>query len=116
MFSRDEMVSERSQTSELQAKLSASVHERLAAEGERERLELEIQRLNEQLKWHHEQLASTKEALGSSQKLELHDPPIESRLSPVEKTNDESLDQVTGFQVFGWLIWFVWILFDDLGN
>uniref|UniRef100_A0A8D3B143 Coiled-coil domain containing 30 n=1 Tax=Scophthalmus maximus TaxID=52904 RepID=A0A8D3B143_SCOMX len=92
---RDEMVSERSQTSELQAKLSASVHERLAAEGERERLELEIQRLNEQLKWHHEQLASTKEALGSSQKLELHDPPIESRLSPVEKTNDESLDQLS---------------------
>ncbi|XP_040009974.1 coiled-coil domain-containing protein 30 isoform X2 [Xiphias gladius] len=92
---RGEMVSERLQTADLQAKLSSSVQEKLAAEGERERLELEIQRLNEQLKWHQEQLSSTKEALSSSQKLELHTANIESRLSPVERTKDESLDQLS---------------------
>nr|XP_019944440.1 PREDICTED: coiled-coil domain-containing protein 30 isoform X3 [Paralichthys olivaceus] len=90
---RDEMVSERRQSAELQAKLSSSVQEKLAAEGERERLELKTERLNEQLKWYQEQLASTKEALSSSQKLELHTGHTESRLSPVERTKDESLDQ-----------------------
>nr|XP_019944444.1 PREDICTED: coiled-coil domain-containing protein 30 isoform X7 [Paralichthys olivaceus] len=92
---RDEMVSERRQSAELQAKLSSSVQEKLAAEGERERLELKTERLNEQLKWYQEQLASTKEALSSSQKLELHTGHTESRLSPVERTKDESLDQLS---------------------
>ncbi|XP_069382040.1 coiled-coil domain-containing protein 30 isoform X6 [Paralichthys olivaceus] len=92
---RDEMVSERRQSAELQAKLSSSVQEKLAAEGERERLELKTERLNEQLKWYQEQLASTKEALSSSQKLELHTGHTESRLSPVERTMDESLDQLS---------------------
>lgn len=93
------MVSERLQTAELQAKLSSSVHEKLTAEGERERLELEIQRLKAQLKWHQEQLSSTKEALISSPKPELHTVHIESRFSPVERTKDESVDQVTGLHV-----------------
>lgn len=93
------MVSERLQTAELQAQLSSSVQEKLTAEGERERLELEIQRLREQVKWHQEQLSSTKEALIISQKPELHAAHIESRLSPVERTKDECLDQVTGLHV-----------------
>lgn len=96
---RDEMVSERLQTAELQAKLSSSVQEKLTTQGERERLELEIQRLKVQLKWHQEQLSSTKEALISSQKPELHTAHVESRLSPLERTKDESLDQVTGLHV-----------------
>ncbi|XP_078110833.1 uncharacterized protein ccdc30 isoform X2 [Sander vitreus] len=91
---RDEMVSERLQTAELQAKLSCSVQEKLTAEGERERLELEIQRLKEQLKWHQEQLSSTKEALIGSQKPELHTAHAQSRLSPVDWTKDEGLDQL----------------------
>ncbi|XP_045912625.1 coiled-coil domain-containing protein 30 isoform X5 [Micropterus dolomieu] len=90
---RDEMASERLQTAELQAKLSSSVQEKLTTQGERERLELEIQRLKVQLKWHQEQLSSTKEALISSQKPELHTAHVESRLSPLERTKDESLDQ-----------------------
>ncbi|XP_022597530.1 coiled-coil domain-containing protein 30 [Seriola dumerili] len=92
---RDEMVSERLQTAELQAKLSSSVQEKLAAEGERERLEIEIQHLNKQLKSHQEQFSFTKEALSSSQKLELDTTHIESRFSPVESTKDESLDQLS---------------------
>ncbi|XP_062247791.1 coiled-coil domain-containing protein 30 isoform X2 [Platichthys flesus] len=92
---RDEMVSERQQSAELQAKLSSSVQEKLAAVGERERLELKTERLNEQLKWHQEQLASTKEALSSNQKLELHTAHTETRLSPMERTKDESLDQLS---------------------
>ncbi|XP_031700879.1 coiled-coil domain-containing protein 30 isoform X3 [Anarrhichthys ocellatus] len=92
---RDEMVSERLQTAELQAKLSSSVQEKLTAEGQRERLELEMQRLTEQLEWHQEQLSSTKEALTSSQKPEQHPAHIESRLSPVERTKEEWLDQLS---------------------
>ncbi|XP_049921851.1 coiled-coil domain-containing protein 30 isoform X2 [Epinephelus moara] len=92
---REEMVSERQQTAELQAKLSASVQEKLTAEGERERLQLEIQRLKEQLKWHQEQISSTKEALSSSQKPELQTAHAESRLSPVERTKDGSVDQLS---------------------
>ncbi|XP_063739318.1 coiled-coil domain-containing protein 30 isoform X3 [Eleginops maclovinus] len=86
---REEMASERLQTAELQAKLSSSVHEKLTAEGERERLELQMQRLKEQLKWHQERLSSTKEALSSSQKPEPHTAHIESSLSPVERTKDD---------------------------
>lgn len=100
IFSRDEMVSERLQTAELQAKLSTSVQEKLAAEGERERLKLEIQHLNKQLKWHQEQLSSTKEALKCRQRLELPTARTESALSPVVSTKDESSEQVTGFHVF----------------
>ncbi|XP_059188895.1 coiled-coil domain-containing protein 30 [Centropristis striata] len=91
---RDEMVSERLQTAELQAKLSSSVQEKLTAEGGKERLELEIQHLKEQLKWHQEQLL-TKGALIRSQKTELHTAHTESRLSPVERTKDESFDQIS---------------------
>ncbi|XP_051805217.1 coiled-coil domain-containing protein 30 isoform X2 [Acanthochromis polyacanthus] len=90
---RDETSSERLQTAELQAQLSSSVQEKLAAEGDKERLELEIKRLNKQLQWHQEQLSFTKEALSSSQKPELHTAQAESRLSPVEKTKDESFGQ-----------------------
>ncbi|XP_034393669.1 coiled-coil domain-containing protein 30 isoform X2 [Cyclopterus lumpus] len=91
--SRDEVVSERLQTADLQAKLSSSVQEKLTAEGQRERLELEMQRLKEQLKWHQEQLSLTKEAVTSSQTPDqqvccsaAH---IESRLSPVERIMGE---------------------------
>ncbi|XP_030588485.1 coiled-coil domain-containing protein 30 isoform X2 [Archocentrus centrarchus] len=90
---RDEMASERLQTAELQARLSSSVQEKLAAEGKRERVELEMQRLIKQLQWHQDQLSSTKEAFSSSQKPELHMALIESRLSPVEKTTKECLAQ-----------------------
>ena len=98
---RDEMVSERLQTAELQAKLSASLQEKLAAEGERERLELEVQRLKGQIQWHQEQLSSTKEQLSSNQKSELLTTRTESRLSPVERTKDECLDQVTAYSLVG---------------
>ncbi len=93
------MVSEQQQAAELRAKLSSSVREKLTAEGERERLELEIQHLKEQLKWHQEQLFSTKEALNSSQTPELHTAHLESRLSPVERSKDDSSDQVTGSHI-----------------
>lgn len=96
LCSREETVSERQQTAELQARLSSSVQEKLTAEGEKERLELEIQHLKQQLKLHQEQLSSRKEALISSQKPELHTAHVESRLSPVERTKDEGSDQVTG--------------------
>ncbi|XP_044206572.1 coiled-coil domain-containing protein 30 isoform X2 [Thunnus albacares] len=92
---RDEMVSERLQTAELQAKLSNSLQEKLAAEGERERLELEVQRLKGQIQWHQEQLSLTKEALSNNQKSELLTTHIECRLSPVERTKDECLDQLS---------------------
>ncbi|KAM7404520.1 hypothetical protein PAMP_011863 [Pampus punctatissimus] len=92
---RDEMVSERLQTAELQAKLSASLQEKLVSEGERERLELEIQHVKGQLQWHQEQISSTKEALSINQKSELLTTYTESRLSPVEKTTDEYFDQLS---------------------
>eukprot|EP00064_Thunnus_orientalis_P014595 superscaffoldBa00002557_g14642 len=92
---RDEMVSERLQTAELQAKLSNSLQEKLAAEEERQRLELEVQRLKGQIQWHQEQLSSTKEALSNNQKSELLTTHIECRLSPVERTKDECLDQLS---------------------
>lgn len=97
IFSRDEMVSERLQTAELQAKLSISVQEKHKVDGERLKLELEIKHLSEKLKWYQEQLSSTKEALSSSQKPELHTACMESRFSPVEKNRDERLDEVIRF-------------------
>ncbi|XP_053173911.1 coiled-coil domain-containing protein 30-like [Scomber japonicus] len=91
---RDEMVSERLQTAELQAKLSSSLQEKLVVEGERERLRLEIQRLKGQLQWPQEQLSSTKEAL-RNRKSDLLTTHTESRLSPVEMTKDECMDQLS---------------------
>ncbi|KAJ0064479.1 hypothetical protein NL108_006943 [Boleophthalmus pectinirostris] len=85
---RDEMVSERQQTSELQDKLSASVQEKISAEGEKERLQLEVQRLNEQLKLHKEQLESSKEAL-TTQRVQ-----TEERLSPVRSTREEGSNEL----------------------
>lgn len=95
MNSRDETASERLKTTELQAELSAAVQKKLAAEGERERLELEMQRLKKQLLWTQEQLSSAKEAPSRSQKSDLQTTSTESRLSPVQNTNSEALDQVT---------------------
>ncbi|XP_062419995.1 coiled-coil domain-containing protein 30 isoform X3 [Pungitius pungitius] len=92
---REEMVSERLRATELQAQLSSSVQEKLTAEGQRERLELEIQHLKEQLKWHQEQLSSTKEALTSSQKPDQPTAHMESRLSLVERTKEELLDELS---------------------
>lgn len=88
------MVVERQQNTELQAKLSSSVQEKLAADGERERLGLEVQRLKEQLKWQHEQLSSTQEALSRRQKPEPLAARAELSHSPAERTKDEDLDQV----------------------
>lgn len=93
------MVSEREQTAELRAKLSSGVQEKLTAERERERLELETQHLKEQLKWHQEQLSAAKEALISRQTPEQPTDYVESRISPVERSKDKCLDQVTGLGV-----------------
>ncbi|XP_076019438.1 uncharacterized protein ccdc30 [Genypterus blacodes] len=91
---RDEMVAERQQNTELQAKLSSSVQERLAAEGERERLGMEVQRLKEQLKRQHQQLSSTQEALSRSQKPEAPVAQVEPSHGPAEKSKEEDLDQL----------------------
>lgn len=91
-FFRDEMISERLQTAELQAKLIVSVQEKLKAQGERERLELEMQHLNEQLKRHLEQHSASKETPTSSQKPELQQ--TQPRFSPAERTQNETSDQV----------------------
>lgn len=93
------MVSERERAAELRAKLGSSVQEKLTAERERERLELETQRLREQLKWHQEQLSATEEALIGHQTPEQHADYAESGLSPVERSKDKCLDQVTGLGV-----------------
>ncbi|XP_028309160.1 coiled-coil domain-containing protein 30 isoform X2 [Gouania willdenowi] len=84
---REERNSERLQTADLHAKLSASVQEKLAAEGEAERLELEIQNLQKQLKWH-------QDALDGSKKQEVHLNLTEARLGTVQKTKKESLDEL----------------------
>lgn len=89
------MASERLEMTELQGELSAAVQKKLAAVGERERLELEIQRLKKQLLWTQEQLSSAKEALSRCQKPDLQTAGTESRLSPVQNTKPEALDQVT---------------------
>ncbi|XP_060914702.1 coiled-coil domain-containing protein 30 isoform X3 [Labrus mixtus] len=86
---REEMVAERLQSAELQAKLSSGVQEKLTAEGERARLKVEIQRLKEQLKWHDERLSSSKESLISKKEPELQTADKESIMSPVERTQDE---------------------------
>ncbi|XP_029910776.1 coiled-coil domain-containing protein 30 isoform X2 [Myripristis murdjan] len=92
---RDEMVTERRKTSELQAELSSRVQEKLAAEGERERLELEVQRLRKQLQWQQEQLSSRQETPRSSQEPETHTDSTESSASPTDKAKDEGNDQLS---------------------
>ncbi|KAM4610862.1 uncharacterized protein ccdc30 isoform 2-T2 [Polymixia lowei] len=84
---RDKMASERRQSGELQAQLSSRVQEKLAAEGERERLGLEVQRLREQLhsRW---------EAPRGSHKTEPHTAHTERSLSPAGRTTDEGVDQL----------------------
>ncbi|XP_071394462.1 coiled-coil domain-containing protein 30-like [Centroberyx affinis] len=89
------MVTERRQKAELQAQLSSSVQEKLAAEGERERLGLEVQRLKKQLQWQQEQLASRQEASSSSQEPEPHTAHKESSPSPAGRTKDEGFDQLS---------------------
>ncbi|XP_072304733.1 uncharacterized protein ccdc30 [Eucyclogobius newberryi] len=87
---RVETASERQQTSELQDKLSASVQEKISAEGERERLQLDVQRLNQQLQLQKEQLESRKEALTlQGQRVQ-----AEGRVSPVRTIREESSDQL----------------------
>lgn len=98
MFLRSEMASERQQAAEMQAKLSTSVQEKLKAEAERRRLELELQHLKEQLKWHQEQLSSAKEALSSHQTPERHADHVGSRIAPGERSDYESLEEVTRLQ------------------
>ncbi|CAL1605783.1 unnamed protein product [Knipowitschia caucasica] len=78
---REEMASERQQTSKLQTKLSASVQEKISAEGERERLRLEVQRLNDELHLQKEQLQSRREAVTAQ------------RLSPVRTSREEGSNQ-----------------------
>ncbi|KAM6982560.1 uncharacterized protein ccdc30 isoform 2-T2 [Tautogolabrus adspersus] len=92
---REEMVAERLQSAELQAKLSSGVQEKLTAEGERARLKLEIQRLKEQLKRHDERLSSSKEALTgiSKKEPELHIADKQSIMSTVERIQDEYSEQ-----------------------
>lgn len=98
MFFRSEMASQRQQAAEMQAKLSTSVQEKLKAEAERRRQELEFQHLKEQLKWHQEQLSSAKEALNSHQTPERHADHVGSRITPGERSDYESLEEVTGLQ------------------
>uniref|UniRef100_UPI003AB0784E coiled-coil domain-containing protein 30 n=1 Tax=Centroberyx gerrardi TaxID=166262 RepID=UPI003AB0784E len=89
------MVTERRQKAELQAQLSSSVQEKLAAEGERERLGLEVQRLKKQLQWQQQQLSSRQEASSSSQGPEPHAAQKESSPSPAGRTKDEGFDQLS---------------------
>ncbi|XP_068183849.1 coiled-coil domain-containing protein 30 isoform X2 [Antennarius striatus] len=90
---RSEMASERQQTAQLRAQLNSNLHEKLAADGERERFKIEVQSLKELLKWHQEQLSFTKEAPISSQPSEVNTAHVECRLSPVERSKDGSSDQ-----------------------
>lgn len=85
------MASERRHATELQARLSASVQEKLKAECELERLALAQQHLQEQLEWHQEELASTKEALDNHRGA---DGCVESNLPPEETSNYENLEEV----------------------
>ncbi|XP_061759800.1 coiled-coil domain-containing protein 30 isoform X2 [Nerophis ophidion] len=82
---RDEMVSERLLTAELQAKLSDNVQKKLAAEGEKEKLELELQHLKKQLQQQQDQLSLNDEALSRN----LKSAHLELTFGPVEKTKDQ---------------------------
>lgn len=98
MLLRSEMASQRQQAAEVQAKLSTSVQEKLKAEAERRRQELELQHLKEQLKWHQEQLSSAKETLNSHQTPKRHADHVGSRITSGERSDYESLEEVTGLQ------------------
>lgn len=94
LYSRDEIAAERRRSSELQAELSSRVQEKLAAEGERERLGLEVKRLREQLQ--QQQHSSRQETAWSRQQPEPHTAKEVSSLSPVGRSQDEGFDQVAG--------------------
>lgn len=98
MFLRSDMASQRQQAAEMQAKLSTSVQEKLKAEAERRRQAVELQHLKEQLEWHQEQLSSAKEALNSRQTPERHADHVGSRITPGERSDYESLEEVTGLK------------------
>lgn len=93
---RSEMASERRQAAEVQARLSASVQEKLKAECERGRLALDLQHLQEQLEWHQEELASAKEALSSHRGA---DGSVEPHVLPGETSDYENLEEVTLIKV-----------------
>lgn len=98
------MASERRQAAELQARLSASVQEKVKAECERGRLALDLQHLQEQLEWHQEELASTKEALSSHRGA---DSCVESSILPGETSDYENLEEVTLIKVSNFFAFFV---------
>lgn len=86
------MATERRHAAELQARLSASVQEKLKAECELGRLALDLQHLQEQLELHQEELATVKEALSSHRAA---DGSVESRILPGETSDYENLEEVT---------------------
>lgn len=86
------MATERRHAAELQARLSASVQEKLEAECERGRLVLDLQHLQEQLELHQEELATAKEALNSHRAA---DGSVASRILPGETSDYENLEEVT---------------------
>lgn len=90
------MATERRHTAELQARLSASVQEKLKAECERGRLVLDLQHLHEKLELHQEELAAAKEALSSYRAA---DGGAESRILPGETNDYENLEEVTLMKV-----------------
>ncbi|XP_061832095.1 uncharacterized protein ccdc30 isoform X1 [Nerophis lumbriciformis] len=92
---RDEMVSERLLTAELQAKLSDNVQKKLAAEGEKEKLELKLQHLKEQLQQQQDQLSLNDEALSRN----LKSAHLELTFGPVEKTKDQQENHLQTKQV-----------------
>ncbi|KAM3872406.1 uncharacterized protein ccdc30 [Diretmus argenteus] len=93
----DELSAERRRSVELQAQLSSRVQEKLAAEGERERLGLQVQHLGEQLqRQQQEQLSSRQEASSSSQEPgPPHTAQIESGLSSAGRSKDEGFEQLS---------------------
>lgn len=90
------MTLERRQAAELQARLSASVQDKLKAEGERGRLALDLQHLKEELEWHQGQLASAKEALSSHTAA---DGCVESSILSGETSDYDSLEEVNVIKV-----------------
>lgn len=113
-YPRSEMASERRQAAEIQARLSASVQEKLKAECERGRLALDLQHVQEQLEWHQEELASAKEALSSHRGA---DGCVESNILPGETSDYENLEEVIMIQVstvFGFFHPWHWILPNEL--
>uniref|UniRef100_A0A8C7XRT8 Coiled-coil domain containing 30 n=1 Tax=Oryzias sinensis TaxID=183150 RepID=A0A8C7XRT8_9TELE len=66
---REELTSERMQTTELQTRLRTTAQEKLEAEEQRSRLEQETQSLQKQLLWHQDLLSPTRETVSGSNKL-----------------------------------------------